>query len=215
VALTIIRRDRPPWQRKPRRIGDARDFDDYLALKYGGGQIPSHERAMRRAMRPIGGGSTAAAYVARNLVFAAPAAVHTVLNVIAPAGHGLALTEVAVSFDGVTATAVPITVELCQSTQGAAGTPAASPPTPVQVRGRSTGGSAPTSGHNYTGEPTTLTVIRQWFITPVGGLMVYPLPLGREIECDSSGGTVKALALRITPGAIVNCLAYMEVEAVG
>lgn len=159
--------------------------------------------------------ATAAAYVARNLIFAAPAAVHTVLNVISPAGHGLSLVEFGISFDGVTSSAIPVLVEVCQSTQGAAGTPAASPPTPVQVRGRSTSGSAPTSGHNYTGEPTTLTVVRQFYVTPTGGLFIYPVPLGREIECDSSVGTVRALALRITPPATVNCLAYMEVEALG
>lgn len=155
--------------------------------------------------------ATAVAYRATSTVFAAPAAVHTFMNVIAPAGHGLTLTEFAISFDGVTSSAVPVFVELCQSTQAGAGT-AGTSTAPVQIRGRSTGGSAPTAGYNYTAEPTTLTVISKWYVSPNGGLFVYPLPLGREVECDSSAGTIKSIAIRITPPATVNATGYMEVE---
>jgi hypothetical protein len=164
---------------------------------------------------PMRGGATAAAYVCRNLVFATGTAVHTNLVAIAPAGHGLSLVEFGVSFDGVTASAVPVLVELCQSTQATAGTGAASPPAAAQVRGRSTSGSAPTVSHNHTAEPTALTVVRQWLVSPNGGLFVYPVPLGREIECDSSGGTIKALAARVTSAATVNSYCYLEVEALG
>lgn len=172
-------------------------------------------RKLREGLPPIRGASTAAAYVTQNLVFSAATGLKTVLNTIAPAGHGLSLVEFGISFDGVTASAVPAVVQICQSTQAGAGTGAASFPTPVQVRGVATGGSAPTGAHNYTAEPTTLTVIRQWFVSPNGGLFVYPVPLGREIECHSSGGTIKALCIRINTTATVNCLAYMEVEALG
>jgi hypothetical protein len=159
--------------------------------------------------------ATAAAYVCRNLVFATGTAVHTNLVAIAPAGHGLSLVEMGISFDGVTASAVPVLVELCQSTQAGGGTGAASPPTAVQVRGRSTSGQAPTVTHNHTAEPTTLTVVRQWLVSPNGGTFVYPVPLGREIECDSSSGSIKALAIRVTSAATVNSYCYMEVEALG
>lgn len=172
----------------------------------------SLEEAMRRSS--MRGAATPVAYTVANSSFAAPAAVHTVLNVISPAGHGLSLVEFGISFDGTSASAVPVFVELCQSTQGAAGT-AGVTPTARQIRGRSTSGSAPTAGANYTAEPTTLTMLKEWFVTPNGGLFVYQAPLGREVECDSSGGTIKALALRITPPATVDCLAYMEVEAAG
>lgn len=158
--------------------------------------------------------ATAAAYTASSTTFAAPAAVHTFMNVIAPAGHGLTLVEFAISFDGVTASAVPCLVELCQSTQATAGT-AGTSTTPVQIRGRATSGSAPTAGYNYTAEPTALTKIKSWYVSPNGGLFIYPVPLGREIECDSSAGTIRALAIRITPSATVNVHGYMEVEALG
>lgn len=155
--------------------------------------------------------ATALAYRASSTVFAAPAAVHTFMNVIAPAGHGLTLVEFGISFDGVTASAVPVFVELCQSTQAGAGT-AGTSTAPVQTRGRATGGSAPTAGYNYTAEPTTLTKIASWYVSPNGGLFIYPVPLGREVECDSSAGTIKSIAVRITPPATVNVTGYMEVE---
>lgn len=153
----------------------------------------------------------AVAYRVMSGAFAAPAAVHTILNVIAPAGHGLELVDFSISADGVTASAVPMLVEICQSTQASAGT-AGSAPTPVQIRGRGTGGSAPTAGANYTAEPTVLTVIHAFYLTPDSSTWEMPASLGREIECDSSAGTIKALAIRITPSATVNVRAMMEVE---
>jgi hypothetical protein len=77
-----------------------------------------------------------AVFVARNTVFAATAGAKTVLNVIAGANQLISVFEWGISFDGVTGTAVPATVELCQSTQATAGTSAASPPAIVQVGGK-------------------------------------------------------------------------------
>lgn len=88
-------------------------------------------------------------------------------------------------------------------------------PTITQIRGRGTGGSAPTGGSNFTVEPTALTVIKKYYVAQYNGLFVLQLPLGREYECDSSGGTVKALVIRINVSANVNFVGYMEVEAVG
>ncbi len=159
--------------------------------------------------------STSAAFVACSTTpFAAPAAVHTFMNIIAPAGHGLCLTAFAISFDGVTATAVPVLVELCSSTQAGAGTPGVSTVV-TQVRGRVTAGSAPTFGGNYTVEPTTLTCLARWYVPAFMGSLTVQFPLGREYECDSSAGTVKSLAVRITPPATVNCVGFMEAESVG
>lgn len=153
-----------------------------------------------------------AAWTIVNAVFAATTGAKTALNVIAPAGHGMVLVMFEISFDGVTASAVPALVELCQSTQATAGTSAASAPTPVQIRGRArTGATAPTTGHNYTAEPTALSVIKQWYVHPTSGLTLQ-FPLGREVECDPSGGTIKALALRVNVTANVNVRAGMEVE---
>lgn len=146
-------------------------------------------------------------YIARNTVFAATAGAKTALNLIAGANQPITILEWGISFDGVTASAVPATVELCQSTQATAGTSAASAPAIVQVGGR-TITAQPTTGHNYTAEPTVLTVIEQFFVPQFMGQFVKQYPLGLEPDTDLSGGTVKALAIRVNVSANVNVLAY-------
>lgn len=134
----------------------------------------------------------------------------TLINLIAGANQQAIITEFSVSFDGVTASAVPVLVELCQSTQATAGTPGSSP-TPAVIRGLGTASATP--GINYSAEPTVLTVIKQWLVTPNGGLLVVQSPLGRETITNLSGSsTVKAVALRCTAPAAVNVRAYMEFE---
>lgn len=149
--------------------------------------------------------------------FAATTGAKTFLLVIAPAGHGLVLVKYKLSMDGVTNSAVPATVDIVTSTQAGAGTPGTSTATATitQVRGRSTSGSAPTAGANYTAEPTTLTVIDSFYLSQFNGLIVEECSLGREIEGDSSGGTIKALGIRINVSANVNVKGYLEVESVG
>lgn len=163
---------------------------------------------------PISGGATSVAFRCKNTAFAMTAGAKTALVVASPSQHGLSLTEWSISFDGVTASAVPATVDICQLTLAGAGTAGGSPPAAVQVRGRS-GATAPTVTHNYTAEPTTITVIDSKYISPNGGVYVYPLPLGREFECDASGGTIKALAIRVNVTANVNVIVGMEVESLG
>jgi hypothetical protein len=212
-VLTIVRHALP-WARKRPRLADGpfgdartklvlRDLDRGYNL----------DDALARSR--VSGGSTSCAYVTKNLVFSAATGAKTALNTIAPAGHGLAVVEIGVSFNGVTASDAPALVELCTSTQVGAGTSAGSTPTVIQTRGKATSGSAPTAGHNYTAEPTTLVSVRQWLISPNGGVLIYPLPLGREVECESSGGTIKALCIRVNTSATVSLYAYMKVEAIG
>lgn len=150
-----------------------------------------------------------AVYIARNTVFAATTGAKTVLNVIAGANQAVSIFEWGVSFDGVTSSAVPATVELCQSTQAGAGTSAGSIPAIVQVGGRSIA-AQPTSGHNYTAEPTTLTVMEQKFVPQFMGMYEKQYPLGLEPDTDLSGGTVKAIAIRVNVSANVNVLAYIR-----
>ncbi len=210
--VTIARHFRPPWQRAPRRAdGAIRDAQAELVFRLLERGVPFDE-AIRRSR--IGGGSTAGAFVARNTAFSAATGAKTALVVASPSQHGLSLTEVGVSFNGTTASDAPATVEVTQLTLGGTGTAGGSPVSAAQVRGR-TGSTAPTVTHNYTGEPTTHTVIRQWYVSPNGGTLIYPFPLGREVECDASGGTIKALAIRVNTSATVSVLAYMEVEALG
>ncbi len=134
----------------------------------------------------------------------------TAVNLITGAGSPGVITELGVSFDGVSSSAVPVLVELCSSTQGAAGTSTAL--TPLQVRGFPPSASVSTAGVNYTVEPTTLVVTRHWYVSPTSG-MILQFPLGREVEGLITAATAgKGWALRLTAPAIVNYKAYYEFE---
>jgi hypothetical protein len=131
----------------------------------------------------------------------------TILNLINGANSLIRLVELSVSFDGVTSTAEPVTVELCSSTQATAGTPGAAA-TPVQLRGPTR--TVQASGQrNYGTEPTVLTVIRRWLVPAFNGLLVIQFPLGREPEQVT---TADGLCLRCTAPAAVNAQAYIEWE---
>lgn len=129
----------------------------------------------------------------------------TILNVIAAANALVRICEMGVSFDGVSPTAEPVTVELCSSTQAGAGTSTSH--TIVQCRGptRTVQGTAQ---RNYTAEPTTLTVLKRWLVHPQTGLVVQ-FPLGREPE---QVVTADGLCIRCTAPATVNAQAYLEFE---
>jgi hypothetical protein len=146
-------------------------------------------------------GTTATALVA--------ATAKTLVNLISGANRVPLLTEFSASFDGVTASAIPVLVEIGFCTQGAAGTPGTSP-TPTLVRGK--GASQSTAGVDYSAEPTAITPNKHWLITPNGGVLIIQSPLGREPEADLSGGTNKGHVLRCNAPANVNARAYMEFE---
>lgn len=130
----------------------------------------------------------------------------TILNVIAASGKSFKVTEVAVGFDGVTSSAVPVLVELCRSTQAGAGSSSAV--TPRRVSGDPNITVDSTAAKNYSAEPTTLTPMREWLLTPNGGLLVVPFPLGREAEAV----VAQAIAVRCTAPAGVNVRGYIEFE---
>lgn len=129
----------------------------------------------------------------------------TVVGVVCASNVAARLVEAGVSFDGISGTAVPVLVELCDSSGAGAGTPAATP-TPRQIRG-ATRAAQCTGGNNYSAEPTTLTVLKHWFVHPQTA-RDFQLPLGREVEHVGAGG----LFIRVTAPATVNVRAYMEFE---
>jgi len=147
-------------------------------------------------------------YAVLNGVFAMTTTTHVALAVIAGANQPVNVVAWGVSFDGSTSTATPALVEICQSTQATAGTAGASP-TPVQISGRAITAQF-TAGSNYTADPTSLTPVWQHYIPQYDGLYTEQQESGSEYESDLSGGTVKAIALRVTPSAAVNVRAWMR-----
>lgn len=146
-------------------------------------------------------GTTATALVA--------ATAKTLVNLIAGASQVPIPCEMSIGFDGVTASAVPVLVDMGYSTQAGAGTPGTSP-TPTLIRGRGAAGS--TAAVDYSAEPTALTAFKHWLLTPNGGLLILQMPLGREPQGDASGGANKAVFLRANAPANVNARGYLEFE---
>jgi hypothetical protein len=135
----------------------------------------------------------------------------TALMVITPSSFGGDLQNFRVEFDGVTASAVPVLVEIVTSTNSTNSTPGTNNTTEssniVQVYGRSitTGFTAFSAS---TSEPTTLTIVERFLLTPVGGTIFYDFPLGRTIDWAVSAGC----GMRLTAPATVNARASMTFE---
>lgn len=131
----------------------------------------------------------------------------TVLNVISPTGKVAVVVAFQVNFDGVTASAEPVLIELCRSTQATAGTSSAV--TLRRKRGAASATVTATAAKNYTAEPTVLTLIEDWAVDPYKGLFAIQYPLGREAE---SSIPAEGMCLRLTAPATVNCRASLEFE---
>jgi hypothetical protein len=124
----------------------------------------------------------------------------SVLSVIAPAQFGIDLLKYRIGFDGVTASAIPVVVELVSFTTDGTGTSG----TVVQTSGRSiTAGF--TTKYNYSAEPTTATLIDRYTLTPNGGTVIYDFPYGDSPDCAVSN----LFAIRCTAPAAVNVNATM------
>ena len=141
-------------------------------------------------------------------VAVAAATAESVIGFTAPAQFGADLKKFRIGFDGVTASAIPTLIELCYATfaTNAPGT-ASTSVTVRQVYGRViTAGF--TAAKNWTTEPTVLTAIDEWLLTPAGGLVIYDFPLGDTPDSDVSDGFV----LRVTAPAAVNLRAALWFE---
>jgi hypothetical protein len=141
------------------------------------------------------------------------ATARTALWVLAPSTFGMDLKKWRVSFDGVTASAVPVFCELCYTTGATNSTPGTNNTTNsaniIQIYGRTitTGfisGAANTAGN----EPTVLTRIESTWLTPNGGVLFYDFPLGDTPDSAVSNG----FAVRCTAPATVNVRASMTFE---
>lgn len=147
---------------------------------------------------------------------AAPAAMaaataKTLVMITAAAANQPAVTEIGVSFDGITASAIPVLVELVSGTAASTGTVVAQ--TPKQMRGWPAQGSQTTGQITISAEPTVQLVNRKWYVTPNGGMLIIQFPLGREPTGIVTAATdAKTWSVRATAPAIVNAHAHIEFE---
>lgn len=138
----------------------------------------------------------------------AAATAKSVIGVKAHANSGLLLKKIRFSFDGVTASAIPVLIELCYSTWATNGPGTNSTSTTPRQRGGRALTAGFTSGKTWTTEPTALTVVEDQLITPNGGALWYDFPLGDEDDCALAEGWT----LRFTAPAAVNVRAIMSVS---
>ena len=143
--------------------------------------------------------------------FAVTSGAKTLINLIAPAAAAPpVLVEFGVSFDGVTASAVPALVELCTSTQAGAGTPGTAG-TINQIRGFPAVTAGALSPVSIRPSRPCLNAIKQWFIPAFMGSITVQFPLGREPMLLGTASTImKGLALRVSAPASVNARGYFE-----
>lgn len=133
-------------------------------------------------------------YVARATATLSASTTRTIVQILAGT-QPLRVKELGVSFDGTDASLTPIQVDLVRQTSG--GTASATSQVPLEQQE-----IGPTSLTTYRAgfsstEPTTTDVIRSWYVTPAGGLLVMQFPLGDEPVVGSAG----RLAIRCITGS--------------
>lgn len=129
----------------------------------------------------------------------------TVLAIVNSSTGLIRLVEFGLAFDGISATAVPVLIELTSCSTTGAGTYTSH--TIQQTRGATR--TVQASGRrNYTVEPSTQTTWKRWLVHPQSGIIVQ-FPLSREPEIITASFT---MCLRLTAPAAVNCQGYMEFE---
>lgn len=140
----------------------------------------------------------------------------TIMYINAGSADQPVLTELSVGFDGVTASAVVVLVELTYGTKATNSTPGTNSTsfTPVQERGWPSQTPASTAANACTSEPTVQTTVKHWLVTPNAGLLVLQNPLSRENTGVASGTSQSGnqVALRATAPATVNTRGYLEFE---
>jgi hypothetical protein len=140
----------------------------------------------------------------------------TIMYLNAGASNQSSLSEMCVGFDGVTAANVPALVEVVFGTKATNATPgtASTAFTPLQIRGWPTQASIAAAANTCTSEPTVLTSLKQWLLTPNGGLLVVSLPMGKETTGVASGTAISGnqFGVRVNAPVAVNTRGYFEYD---
>jgi len=135
-------------------------------------------------------------------------AIKTLLQVTAGSANRMTIISWSISFDGVTASAVPVPVELIETTTVAGGSPTAVTPMkwdPSSDASAATAGFSPSSEGSVSGTTRLLDYVD---LTPNGGVYVHDFPLGREPIVLAS----QVLRIRTTSAATVNAICSLTWE---
>lgn len=138
--------------------------------------------------------------------FAMTTGAKTILKLISTTGFHIKVYGIKISFDGVTASAVPARVEWGTSDETTAGTSGVTPTT-TQIGGRAQSAGI-TAGSNFTAEGTNYTVVDGLYVPQFMGIYEVQFPLGLEI--NSPGDNADSFFLRANVTAAVNALAAIK-----
>lgn len=135
----------------------------------------------------------------------ATAATETLVQIVTGSTRAVRVKEWGVSFDGTSASATPILVDLLRQTT--AGTSSSltivqsDPTAPAPIS---------TALQDFSAEPTAGDVLWSEYITPAGGFDRVQLPLGEEIVVDVSSRI--GLRVVVPSGSNCNATAYIKFE---
>lgn len=125
----------------------------------------------------------------------------TIVELATGTGVVANIVEVAITFNGTSATAVPVLVELIKSTATCTGTA-------ITALGLNTAVAATTTAkHTATVEGTSPTVLQAWYVPPTSGIVIQ-YPLGREPAALAS----MFVGVRCTAPATVSCAVNVNFE---
>lgn len=130
--------------------------------------------------------------------------VKTIIQGVAASNHRVLLKGWSIKFDGVTASAVPVLVELLR--QSTAGT--MSSLTPVKLNDSDDETLQTTFQHTATVEPTAGDILESHYIHPQGGSFDVYYPAGSEPPIKGGG----RIGIRVTAAVTVNVSATMSCE---
>lgn len=126
------------------------------------------------------------------------------------AARRMSLNELSVSFNGTSASAVPVIVRLIRTTVAPAATsPAlsqASTPLDPAAPSSTYTAYAPSAASAWTTRPTIGVTLRAWYVSPTSGL-VLQFPLGQEP--DGPATTAAGLGIQCIAPAVVAVSSYM------
>src|SRR5258708_69253 len=147
-----------------------------------------------------------ALYAATAESAAIPNTLATILEVNPPANRQAIITEVSITFSGVSSTDVPVLVQLVEVTATSAVGTGVTPASQQdgQVTAASTAKKLPAS-------EGTVTVLKTYMVPPSSGIVIQ-YPLGREPRIQGAASTAKGYAIRANrgAGAAINADANIE-----
>ena len=147
-----------------------------------------------------------ALYAANATGAAVPNSMATILEVNPPANRQAIISEVSISFSGVSATDVPVIVQLVEVTAASA---AGTAVTPASMRdGQVAAGAA---AKKLPASEGTVVVLKTYDVPPSSGLVIQ-YPLGREPAIQGAAASAKGFAIRANrgAGAAINAEANIE-----